>query len=373
VSVRRRVAVIGIAVASIATVGILYVKPEALNRTEPLIPNTYRTINGPYSVVYDFISPTRGWALVSTFTGESSMFFIFKTTNAAEGWQKQYGGTPGNGRARGLHFFDQENGFIYGGDTYRTVDGGDHWDLVQSPGPSAQVWFCSPLEGWGEVFDSDGLRVYRTVDGGVTWHRSSSDPPEPAREQAFGGDGMPAFRIGGEAWFGADSQPGAPVLVTRDGGSTWNTIHVLPQGPQDEMYATSVRVVGEATVTVFVTDEGPETGRNQALVSSDGGLHWANVEFPIPGLGSGDVSFVDTEHWWVFNSDLVFLTGDGGRSWTRSRDFDFATDWRPLDAGAIDASHAWRSLTSTANSQVAALAMTADGGSHWRLVNAPEP
>ncbi|HEY6875273.1 MAG TPA: hypothetical protein VI384_02825, partial [Candidatus Dormibacteraeota bacterium] len=79
-SVRRRVAVIGIAVAIIATAGILYIKPEALDRTEPLIPNTYRTINGPYSIAYDFISPTNGWALVSTYTGESSTFFIFKTT-----------------------------------------------------------------------------------------------------------------------------------------------------------------------------------------------------------------------------------------------------------------------------------------------------
>ena len=367
-SVRRRVAVIGIALAIIATAGILYFKPEGLNRTEPLIPSTYRTINGPYAVTYDFISPSHGWALVSTY--ESSTFFVFKTTNAAESWQKQYSGPPGAGWPRSLHFFDERNGFLYGGETYRTVDGGDHWQVVQSPGPGAQVSFCSPLEGWGQVFDSDGLHVYRTEDGGVTWHRTSADPPEPAIFQPFGGDREPAFRSGGEGWFGADQQPGAVVFVTHDGGSSWDVID-LRLGT--DVYGTSVRIVGNTSVAVFVIGEGAVGGLGQTLLSSDGGLHWHVVAFPIPGLSSGDTSFVDTDHWWVFNSGLVYLTGDGGRSWTRTRDFDFTIDWRPLNAGAIDAKHAWRTLTSTANSQVAALAMTADGGLHWRLVNAPQP
>ena len=242
---------------------------------------------------------------------------------------------------------------------------------MQSPGLGSQVWFCSPLEGWAEVFDPDGMHIYRTVDGGVSWHRTSSDPPAAA---LF--DPAPAFRIGGEAWFAAESQPGATLFVTRDGGASWNTILLIPPyccGPGSEQtaYATSVRIVGETSIVAFIANE--RFGIPQTMVSGDDGLSWTTADLPVDGAAPDEVTLLDTDHWWVFNSNAVYVTDDGGRSWIYARDFDFGTNWRPGKAGGIDATHAWRSLTSTANSQVAALAVTADGGSHWRLVNAPQP
>jgi len=372
---RQRLIVIVAAVAIIAVAGVWALRPQALTPTPtgPVASAAFRAMSGPYSATYDFITPSLGWALVLDYTTLSTRFFVFKTKDGATHWQKQYVGQA-EGNITHLHFFDARNGFLYAGLAYRSTDGGDHWQRVGVPGRYVSVTFASPTRGWAEVFDAEASqRLYSTLDGGQTWTQVGAAPPSSELLQAVAeGPQTSRFRESGEGWLGAIHQPAPTVFVTEDGGATWQTIELYAIFGAD-YYDTEVSLIpGTAVVAFLSADNGRPLG---ASISSDGGASWTGLAFPPVGsVSSGELTFVDGDHWWLFDSGSVYTTDDSGRSWLYLHDIAFlSSSWRSVSARAIDQRHAWWALTSTANSEVGALAMTSDGGAHWEMVNAPQP
>jgi photosystem II stability/assembly factor-like uncharacterized protein len=372
---RQRLIVIVAAVAIIAGAGVWALLPGAPTSTPigPDVPAAFRTMSGPYSATYDFITPSLGWALVVDYTTLSTRFFVFKTTDRATHWQKQYVGQA-EGDVTHLHFFDARNGFLYAGLAYRSTDGGDHWQRVGVPGRDVSVTFASPTRGWAEVFDLEpSPRLYSTVDGGQTWTQVGAAPPSSELLQPVAEGGQTSgFRASGEGWLGAIHQPAPTVFVTADGGATWQTILLYATFGID-YYDAMVSLIPDTAVVAFLSDD---SGRPLgASISSDGGASWTGLAFPpVGGVSSGELTFVDGDHWWLFDSGSVYTTDDAGRSWLYLHDIAFlSTSWRSISARAIDQKHAWWALTSTANSEIGALAMTSDGGEHWEMVNAPQP
>jgi photosystem II stability/assembly factor-like uncharacterized protein len=368
---RQRLIVIIAAVAIIAGAGLWYLRPEApTTSTAPVVPAAFRTMTGPYSVTYDFITPSLGWALVVDYSTRSTRFFVFRTTDGATHWQKQYVGQA-EGDVTHLHFFDARNGFLYAGLAYRTVDGGDHWQRVGAPGPEASVTFASPTRGWAEDTEPSP-RLYSTVDAGETWTQVGAAPPSSEELQPFIDGGQTSrFRESGEGWLGAIHQTAPTVFVTADGGATWQAIELFPTFGADD-YDAMVRLIPGTAVVAFLSDG---TGRQLgAFLSLKAGSSWAGLSFPFVDISPDELTFVDADHWWLFHSGWVYTTDDGGRSWLYLHDLAFpGSNWRSDHARAIDQQHAWWALTSTANSEVGALAMTSDGGEHWAIVNAPQP
>ena len=367
---RQRLIVIVAAVAIIAAAGIWYLRPEAPTRTGPIIPATFRVLSGPYSATYDFLTPSLGWAVVVDYSVLSTRFFVFRTTDRAAHWEKRYSGKA-EGSQTYLHFFDERNGLLYAGFTYRTIDGGDHWQVVEVPGPGAFVSFASPIEGWAEDFGPDSAHLFRTVDGGKTWTRIGAGLPAAARLQQIFETQSSTFRASGEGWLGAIHQPAPTVFVTADGGAAWHSTELFPTFGTD-YYDTMVRLVPGSAEVAFVLDDKEQL--IGAFLSSDGGTSWAGLSFPFVDISPDELTFVDTDHWWLFHSGSVYTTDDRGRSWLYLHELAFpSSSWRSDHARAIDQRNAWWALTSTANSEVGALAMTSDGGEHWGMVNAPQP
>src|SRR6266852_1944611 len=371
----QRFIVMVAAVAIIVVAGVWALRPEAPTSTPtgPVVPAAFRTMSGPYSATYDFITASLGWALFVDYNTRSTRFFVFKTTDGATHWQKQYVGQA-EGNITHLHFFDPRNGFLYAGLAYRSTDGGDHWQRVGVPGRYVSVTFASPTRGWAEVFDpGPSQRLYSTLDGGQTWAQVGAAPPSSELLQPVGEGGQTStFREVGEGWLGAIHQPAPTVFVTADGGATWQAIQLYPTFGAD-YYDAMVRLIPGTAVVAFLSDE---TGRPLgASMSSDGGASWTGLAFPpVGGVSPGELTFVDADHWWLFDSGSVYTTDDAGSSWLYLHELAFLTSsWRSVGARAIDQGHAWWALTSTANSEVGALAMTSDGGEHWEMVNAPQP
>src|SRR5258706_12176966 len=176
---RRRLIVIVAAVAIIAVAGVWTLLPEALTSTPTGsgAPAAFRTTSGPYSATYDFITASLGWALIVDYNARSTRFFVFKTTDGATNWHKQYVGQA-EGAVTHLHFFDARNGFLSAGLAYRSNDGGDHWQRVGVPGRDASLTFASPTIGWAQVFDTERTsRLYVTVDAGQKWTQAEAAPP----------------------------------------------------------------------------------------------------------------------------------------------------------------------------------------------------
>ncbi len=373
---RRAVPLIAAAIAVIVVAGVFYIhsvvpSPTAAP-TSPHIP----VMSGPYTPTYDFLTPSLGWALIldyGTFsTTLSTHFWVFKTTDGARHWQEQAAGQAEGGQTY-LHFFDDQHGFAYAGFSYRTEDGGAHWQTVEVPGSTPYVTFATPTLGWAEDFEVGSERLYMTTDGGLTWTLLHSKQPGASVLQPIFEIQSSAFRESGEGWLGAGYLPDPIVYLTVDGGASWRTITIpfpsaVPSGPG---YETSARLVPGGGVLVLVSDE---TARLLgAFFSSDRGGSWRQVTFPVAVKTSDDLSLVDTTHWWFLQNGQLYKTTNAGIAWTHVSPVGLPDGWRFEAARAIDAQHAWWSMISSAKSTLSALAVTADGGSHWTTVNVPQP
>ena len=366
---RRRLGVIAAAVAAVGIAGLVYAGP---NLTSPaaVVTNAVQvpSMNGPFSATYDFLTPSLGWALIVDYSAYSTRFWLFRTDDGAGHWDRQYFGRAVGDRTY-LHFFDENNGFAYAGRSYRTVDGGAHWLIVNVPRNTAYVTFATPNEGWAEAFAAGSKLIYQTSDGGRTWKLKGAAPPQSDVLQPLSENQSSPFLGDGEGWLGAAGQRTPTVFVTQDGGADWQPISLGPPSDADS-YDTTVRLVGESAVVAFIWNKGRVLG---ALLSEDAGATWRDLFIPEPLAVSDDMTFVDSQDWWMFYSGSVYTTDNGGSSWHYVRSSGMPEGWNFAGPRAIDQRHAWWTLVSNAKSTLTALALTFDGGAHWNTVSMPQP
>jgi len=180
-----------------------------------------------------------------------------------------------------------------------------------------------------------------------------------------------SFRDTGEGWIGAGYLETPIVYLTLDGTATWRAVAIpKPSSSHNPGYLTTVAVAPGGQVVVLVSDETMLLG---AYSSDDLGKTWQALN-PPPALSTfADLSFVDATHWIALRAGFVYKTDDAGVTWAHFSPEGLPDDWRYLEARAIDADHAWWAMVGTAKSTESALAMTSDGGLHWKTVNVPRP
>ncbi len=189
-----------------------------------------------------------------------------------------------NDPLNGIFFLDNQNGWTFGNDNYRTTDGGDTWEEMTFLGSTYFMEFYNDSFGFA-VTNGDN---WVSRDGGLTWEIVSND--------------MFAFDF-------ADDQIGlgvsdAGIYRTTDGG---NTFGLVLAGDADAVTFLA------STVAVSVVD-------GNFVRSTDGGLTWAAGE-AAEGRTRFEVLSADVVLAWartgVFGDDpKVFRSTDGGQTWT---------------------------------------------------------
>jgi hypothetical protein len=145
---RRAVPLIAAALAVIVVASLIYLKATAPPPAATFSPVPYVSyLSLRYQVTYDFVSPSRGWALVVD-QGFVPTFWVFGTSDGAKHWQRQLEGTPESG-VSSIHFLDSRHGFAYAGVLYRTTDGGAYWEAISLPEGTPNFTFASPTLGGG--------------------------------------------------------------------------------------------------------------------------------------------------------------------------------------------------------------------------------
>ena len=331
---RRAVAMIAAAAAAIVVVGVLYLRSVSPTGapSQPHIP----VMSGPYSAAYDFVTPTSGWALVLDYgrfsTTLTTHFWIFRTNDGARHWLQQYEGQAQGGQTY-IHFFDARHGFAYAGFSYRTDDGGVHWQAIQIPGPMGYITFASPTLGWAEDFEVGTQHLYMTEDGGATWTRMPTDLPGAAVLEPVYEIQSSAFRESGEGWLGAGYLPSPIVYLTLDGGNSWRQIAISSSlgAPKGAGYLTLARPVPGGAVLVLVSDDSAHV--LTAFLSGNRGASWRQVAFPIGVTASDDLAFVDPTNWWILRSGQIWTTPNPGLNWMKLAPEGFPDGWQfePLE------------------------------------------
>ena len=369
---RRGFRLIVLAMIVIAAASLAYLQPSKPTKASPTA--NHPPVGRAGDVVsYDFVTPLMGWALVVTtaFEPGPGQFSVFRTTDGAKHWQKQFVGGQGSLLGLGpqsIQFFDKDNGFIVvvEGATdlvYRTADGGAHWQPVGLPGPgSGVITFRDRGHGWVLVSLGSGtdqtVNLYDTGDGGMTWQRLPDPPPDLA--------GAITFRGPSEGWSGSKSDPIPHVYSSSDGGRSWDRHDLpMPAGGVPAGAIANVDLLPGIGVVAFID---ALRGDQYALTSFDGGTSWTNVQPRPSGNTFGSLDFQDTFHWWAIDRGILYKSSDAGQTWTEtSAQLDGAFVYIPH---VLDPRHAWAPVLGTKGT---GLALTSDGGLHWTRAGVPQP
>jgi photosystem II stability/assembly factor-like uncharacterized protein len=393
---RRALPLMAGALAAIVVAGLVYLHPSfpSPNRTPvaSAVPSP-PVIPGTYAATFDFVTPSNGWAFLNDNLNGPQHVSLFRTTDGARHWQKQFTGSSSQfGIQTGVQFFDRSRGLLVFGfptQLHRTDDAGNHWVRVTLPPyPVSTIAFSDPSHGWllGQeptAPHDPELRVhfFATTNGGGTW----TELPWPAWAAFWGGKGGIGgdlqFRRPNDGWLGAAADR-PTVYSTTDGGATWQP-HVLPNLPPYDpglggkpippgglgsAYSTHVTLLPGSGVIAFVDYD----VRGGAFTSFDGGKNWRALALPPPEIGYSDFVFQDSTHWWAMRFGTLWKSSDAGQTWKHVGQLLDDFDYRPH---VIDAKHAWAELHTSTGSRfpVTGLAMSSDAGMHWTYVNVPKP
>jgi len=234
---------------------------------------------------------------------------------------------------RGLHA--PRGGIVWaagrGGVVARTVDGGVTWDAAVVPDAGhlffVDVHAIGARTAWllGTAFDGNEGRIYRTDDGGVTW-RVQYSRTAPGMFL----DGMAFWNASHGVAFGDPVGGTFVVLVTEDGGDTWNEVEgeLLPASLEGEaaFAASGTAIVTYGAELAWFGTGGADHAR--VFRTDDGGHHWSVVSTPLPAGPSAGIfglAFRDPMRGVAVGGDYrdpggsernLLRTDDGGVTWT---------------------------------------------------------
>lgn len=209
-----------------------------------------------------------------------------------------------------------------------------------------RLTFTDATNGWaiGRLDELSGEQLLVTIDGGATWQRAM--PPE-----IDGNDARPPIDRAAlyaaspqQAWaaFASPANDAEPVpshvWLTADGGQTWR-----------------------ATEPLQLDDLPYEYFAPRALASGDGQHGWL-----LAHLGAG------MSHDYI----AIFTTADGGETWQRVADPENNPDLQPCNKSGLvftDAQEGWLAGDCPGLMPPLFLFHTTDGGANWTQIELPPP
>jgi photosystem II stability/assembly factor-like uncharacterized protein len=402
----------------VATIGVRVSRGEmVLPATLPFGVGGLHPPAASYSIVdAQYISADTAWIMAQLYV-HNGPTVLMNTTDGGQTWHEQFRIPDGSGIGS-FHFWNAKDGELVENvpstlqpskvpgapgssnmvdRTYRTQDGGAHWQLVDRPTDWAAIggpsFFLTEMEGWRILVSVRGATpqpVQHTTDGGTHWttvgtlqsgawlgNLSFTDPQtgwlaaSQSKSYEWDASGKPI----------PFTPPAALLYVTRDGGQTWAPVDLpLPAeaAPNDVRLEAPV-FFGKDGLLEFEVNGPPPTFRpdpsqppttqgwmhSYMLQSHDGGRTWGEVQQTPGGLQEGGALFFDARHWLLSRGPDLTETFDAGKTWNTRQVLASGLTFSLAPWNYIDARTIW--------SQVGPdrLVRSTDGGAHWTAVTPP--
>lgn len=208
---------------------------------------------------------------------------------------------------------------------YRTIDGGENWQLqfINSQADAFFDCFAFWDRNSGIAFSDnvDGkFPVYRTLNGGQRWSELGNLPEATKGEGAFAASGTCVATFGEKsAWIATGAGTEARLIHTKDRGESWTSIKTpIAQGTSTTGHTSiefrseqiGLAVGGDIADTMKVTDN--------VIMTRDGGATWTvGGKLSFSGAAYGAAYVKGTAGSAVaVGPNGASLTHDDGRTWT---------------------------------------------------------
>ncbi len=209
---------------------------------------------------------------------------LYESSDGGENWVARDIPVSLSNPFYGLFFLDEQNGWLYGNENYRTTDGGTTWSQLPFLGSTYFMKFYNPNYG----VTTGNFGIYISRDGGVSW--------EPSPNDIFAFD-----FVDGQTGFGVSSNG---IYKTTDAGLTFT---IVKTGfAESVIYLDGSNLVGIVDSMFVRSIDG---GTSWSTISStDGKNNLVKVSSDIILAYGKTGSFPDYD-------DRVFRSSDGGQSW----------------------------------------------------------
>jgi photosystem II stability/assembly factor-like uncharacterized protein len=261
----------------------------------------------------------------------------------------------------------------------RTSDGGQTWQNTIIPTSTVvQITFVDFQHGWilskrPVATYAETIDVFRSTDGGRTWGKvasafaSSLDIPPPGQLPFSGMKTGLGFLNATTGWVTGSYPVNGYILLyaTHDGGSRWDP-QKLPLSPKEASAHLSLSppMFFNATDGLLPVSFDTDSGSSLDIyVTHDGGTTWKGTT-PVVAL-AGVSAFIDVDHGWASDGNLLSMTGDGGQSWTK---LSTSTNFKNVSGLDFVSSTIGWAIASTGTSS-SSLLKTVDGGLTWTVIS----
>ncbi len=280
-------------------------------------------------------------------------------------WLRQGEGSPA---LQGISLFDVwavDTNIVWAVGTncsiIKTNDGGKTWARITIPSiaPSTPLQSIS-LAGSNDIWISgENGTVINSKDGGNTWtvfdtiffHNGLMQGIHAINPQT-------AYVVGG---FPVSNGYSGFIARTTDGGQTWDSI--IPGDNFNQNEWIGVKASDNNHILIYGQ-------HSHYIFSNNAGASWKNDSVPSTGgTGGADINclaMLDAQTWWgAFDYDGIFITTNGGASWTKQ------TSAGPGGMWLLGIDYYDRNLAvivaPNSSSPTGKLIKTSNGGKDWEL------
>ncbi len=260
---------------------------------------------------------------------------------------------------------------------WHTADGGKTWDVNRFGPPLGflNVFFVDNQYGWVVGQGSDSWNadpftsiIWNTTDGGKTWHQQFY-LDESGGELSVGGLGSVWFSDRNNGWAAGRA---SKLYRTTDGGRTWIKIENLPLSDDEKLLLDFVDMKFLNPQTGFLL--GSHLGgmsMQKLLITTDGGNSWNVKELPPYDPQDENMlfclSFINAANGWVAGTTgHIYETSNGGNTWEERRVAEKLEVGDIKQIVFIASGNGW-GVTSSGK-----VIHTTDGGLNWEAIETPQ-
>jgi len=308
--------------------------PSAAGRALGNAGDTAAAAATPALTAIHMTDAARGWGITAS--------AVWRTADGGRTWTNVLtpAGHPPAGVPLAAGLLGPDTAWVVASDggavtVYRTTDGGQAWThtsvAIANPDPALSadpveqprfVTFVDPTHGWlwvsvGPAMGGEAGTLLATSDGGAHWTAVSVAAPQgvPTEVPYLGIKSGVTFTSTTRGWFTVQATIRAPasLYATHDGGHHW-TRQPLPLSVANADIVGLSPIAGKGAFSVLESRQG---ALSLAVVPTPKGDAAWNAGHPLASHTTGFfLSFADSEHGFATDGKSMFVTTDGGATWT---------------------------------------------------------